>query len=74
MDEVRQGRKEEARLPSGLNEHAALATISAPIRSSPSFHYLCQGARRLSRVKLTVILWRQIGPSTMVLFKLRASL
>ena len=39
----------------------SLETISPPIRSGPSFpHYMCQWARRLSRVKLAVILWRSI--------------
>ena len=44
------------RLPSGLNVHGALATISAPIRSGPSFPYsMCQWASRLSRVKFAII-------------------
>ena len=43
-------------LPSGLHSHAALATISAPVRSGPSFpHFKCQGSHRLSRAKLAVI-------------------
>ena len=41
--------------PSGLHAHGALATISAPFRSGPSFpHDVCQWARRPSRVKLLI--------------------
>ena len=62
-------------LPSGLHAHGALVTVWAPIRSGPSFlHYMYQWARRLSRVELAVILRRSVGPSTMVVFKLRTSL
>ena len=44
------------RLPSGLHAHGTLVTIWAPTRSGPSFpHYMCQWARRLSRVKLAAI-------------------
>ena len=51
----RTGRPVEG-IPSGLHARAVLATISAPIRSDPSFHYyMYQLARRLSRVKLVVI-------------------
>ena len=58
------------------------AWTSTPL-SRPSCHrsvrsklpyYLCQWTRRLSRVKLAVILWRSMGPSTMLVFKLRTSL
>ena len=39
----------------------SLETISPPTRSGPTCpHYLCQWARRLSSVKLAVILWRSI--------------
>ena len=42
-------------LPSGLNAHGALAIMSAPFRSCPSFpHYMCQWARRMARVTLVV--------------------
>ena len=52
------------RIPPGLHAHGTLATISAPIRSGPSFpHYMCQWARRLSGVKLAVICgaWSALG-------------
>ena len=63
------------RLPSCLHAHGAYATISAPLRSDPSFpHYIyvpvspSPAWREASRD-----LWRSIGLSTMVVFKLRHS-
>ena len=55
--------------------HGALATISAPIRSGPSLPppYVPVSRSPVSR-EASRNLWRSIGPSMMVVFKLRTSL
>ena len=53
-------RPQDARGRTG-DERRMVSSISPPIRSGPSFpDYLCQWTRRLSRVKLAVMLWRSI--------------
>ena len=56
-----------------MHAHGAIVTIWAPTRSGPEFpHYVPVSPLPVSR-EASRDLWRSIGPSTMVVFKLRTS-
>ena len=58
---TRSSRQDTRRRTGDGRRRISLETISPPIRSGPSFpHYLCKWARRLSLVKLAVILRRSM--------------